>query len=164
MATFTTSLTGSNITPLTFNEVTNDFSVRYNIPYTAINIATSTATGDVVTLNLGTTPTNWVVPGAYGWVATGFTAASLTGLSVTVGTTTNVACFLASTQVSGAVTGNVIQATNGINTTNVAASSTGTAAVTTVAQFTITGAAGFNSLTAGNIQLYMQYKDLTGTY
>lgn len=164
MATYTVALAGQNITPLIEPEQLNNFSVRYNIPYTAINVTSSTATGDIVNLTLGTTPTNWIVPGAYTWIAAGFTGASLTSLAMTVGTTTNVACFIASSNVSGAVTGNVVQATAGINSVNVAASSTGTAALTTVAQFTITGAAGFNALTAGNVQVYIQYKDLTATY
>lgn len=164
MATYTTTLAGTYITPLITPEQLNDVSVRYNIPYTAINIASSTATADVVTLTLGTTPTNWVVPSAYTWITAGFTAASLTSLAMTVGTTTNVACFIASSNVSGAVTGNLVQATNGINTTNVAASSTGTASLAVVAQFTITGAAGFNSLTSGYVQVNLQYKDLTNMW
>jgi hypothetical protein len=163
MATVVTTLAGQYITPIITPEQLNDFSVRYNIPYTQIQVVSSTTSGDVCTLNLGTTPTNWIVPGAYGWVAAGFTGTSVTSLAVTVGTTTNVACFLASTAVSGNATGNVLQATNGINTTNVAASSTGTTALQTIAQFTIQGA-GFNSLTSGFLQLLIQYKDLTAIY
>lgn len=162
MANFNVALPGQYITPLTFNENLNDYSVRYNVPFSVLQVASSTTSGDTVTLSLGTTPTNWVVPAAYAWVGTQFVGASVTSMAMTLGTTTTANAFLASTAVTSA-SGTLIQATNGINTVNTPTSSTGVASVTTQAVFTLQGA-GANALSAGFVQIVLQSRDLTATY
>ena len=156
MATFSSTLSSAYITPLLVPENgVGDITVRYQIPYTQINVASSTTSGDVYTLILGTlgaiAPTSWAVGAAYGVVVSSFTGSSVTSLTVAYGTTTTTTAFLAATAVTSAA-GTVIQSTNGINAVNLPASSVGTAQITQVATFTILGA-GFNALTSGYIVL-----------
>lgn len=163
MATITVALPGQYITPLLEPETLGVTTLRYNIPASVLQVASSTTSGDIVNLTLGTTPSSWVATGAYAVLNTLFNPASVTSITMSLGTTTNAGCFLASTSVSGA-SNSVIQPSTGVNTVAVVANATATSILTTQAVFTIQGAAGFNAVTSGYMQVFLTIRDLTQMY
>lgn len=159
MANFAVTLPGQYITPLTLNEQRNDLNIRYTIPYTVVAVASSTGSSDTITVTLGSTPLNWVVSGAYAYVGTAF--AGTTALTMTVGTTTTVSAFLASTTV---LTAGLIQPSTGINATNLPANSTGTSSVVIEAIFTNATGGSPSSLTSGVLEILISMTDLNSVY
>lgn len=164
MANFNVTLAGQYITPLITPEQVNDFSVRYDVPYSILQVATSTTSGDTVTLLLGTTPTTWVAGGAMAYVASSFSGTSVTSISVAFGTTTNSTCFLASTNVCGVSNGLTIAPTNGINTVNTFANAQATSSVQMAAVVTIQGSGGANGISSGFMQLFVDVRDNSQPY
>jgi hypothetical protein len=73
MANFNVTLAGQYITPLITPEQQNDFTQRYDIPYTVLTSTSSATSGDTVTVLLGTTPTAWVIAGCMGYLSGYFT-------------------------------------------------------------------------------------------
>lgn len=163
MAAFTTTLPGQYISPIIETEGLPDQTVRYNIPASVLQIASSTTSGDTLTVTLGSTPSSWVATGAYVVLSQLFNPASVTSLTCSFGTTTNAACFLASASISAA-SWSVIQPTTGLNTVASIANATATASLSTTAVLTIQGAAGFNAVTSGFMQFVLTVKDLTQLY
>lgn len=159
MANFTITLPGQYISPLVNPEQKNDYNIRYQIPSSVVAVASATGNADTVTIILGTTPANWVCSGAYAYVATAF--AGTTALSMTVGTTTVVSAFLASTSV---LTNALIQPANGANTTNLPTSSTASASVTVEAIFTNATGGSPSALTAGLVEILVNMVDLNAVY
>ena len=163
MANFNDTLPGQYITPLITPEQQNDFTQRYDIPYTVLTSTSSATSGDTVTVLLGTTPTAWVIAGCMGYLSGYFTGSAVTSLNFTFGTTTNATCLLASTSVTGTVNGLPIVSTNGINSVATVANAQGTGVSQMEAVFTIQGA-GATALTSGFIQLFVDLRDCTQPY
>lgn len=164
MANFNVTLPGQYITPLVTPEQTNDFNVRYDIPFSVLQVVTSTTSGDTVTVLLGTTPTAWIAAGAMGYVAASFAGTSVTSISVAFGTTTNSTCFLASTNVCGVSQGLAITPTTGINSVATVANAQATSSVQMEAVVTIQGSGGANGISSGFLQLFVDIRDLTQPY
>ena len=160
MATITVALPGQYITPLLEPEALGVTTIRYNIPASVLQVASSTSSGDIINLTLGTTPSSWVATSTYAVIGQLFNPASVTSITMSLGTTTNAACFLAATSVSAA-SNSIIQPSTGLNTVASIANSTATSVLTTQAVFTIQGAAGFNAVTSGYMQVFLTIKDLT---
>lgn len=164
MANFNVTVPTSYFTPLVYPEQSNDFNLRIDIPYSLIQNASSTTSGDTVTLLLGTTPTYWVGAGAMAYVPTPFSGTSVTSISVAFGTTTNSTCFLASTNVCGVATGYAIVASTGINSVNTVANAQAQSALQMEAVVTIQGSGGANGVSAGFLQLFVDLRDLSQSY
>jgi hypothetical protein len=161
MANFTVALGGTYISPLITPESPGNITTRYIIPYSVINIATSTASGDTVTVTLGSTPTYWIGSRAYAFIASSFTGVS--SITMSLGTTTNAVCFLASTSVSAAV-GTVVAPSTGINTVASIANAQASASLTTEAIFTTLSTSGFNAVASGQVEIVLTVVDLQQTY
>ena len=159
MANYTVALAGTNISPLVTPESPGSITTRYIIPYSVINVASSTASGDTVTVTLGSTPTYWMGSRAYAFIASSFTGVS--SITMSLGTTTNAVCFIASASVSAAV-GTVI--TTGANTIASVANGQASASLTTEAIFTTLSASGFNAVAAGQVEIVLTVVDLQQTY
>ena len=73
MAAYTIALPKARVSPLSIEEqASTGCNVRWRILASDIAYATATATDDVLTFTLGTTPTNWIVNRALGNVTTAF--------------------------------------------------------------------------------------------
>jgi hypothetical protein len=148
MANTNVNISGKKTSPMPLPERTGDLSVKYHIDYTDVN--TGTGSSDTVTVLLGNTPATWVIPAALGVITTAF--AGTTAFTVTVGTTTNVACLLPS---SSTLTAGVIQSTSGFNTVATTTQATGTSAIGLVAVFTNATGGSPSALTAGAMDIYL---------
>lgn len=163
MATFVTPLASNYISPLVTPEERGNFTVRYTIPYTQVALATSSGSGDVVSLTLGTTPQFWLVDSALAFSSTAYSGC--TAMSMAVGTTTQTSAFIGTTTIVTGSAGTIgaFIPTNGIHGVNIPTSATATASLTTVATFTVAGGS-FSGLTQGNIVLQLSVSDLNQVY
>lgn len=157
MAAYTYTLPGAYVSPLVLPEQRNDFTVRYSIPFSQITVASSATSTDTLTVTLGTTTANWVCSGAYGFLSPQV-AGGIGGLAMSVGTTTTVSAFLASTAVTSSAA-TFLQPTTGLNTTNLPANSFGSSSVGIVAVFTASVSGTMSSYTAGNIEIFLAMSD-----
>jgi len=160
MANFPLTILGARISPFILPEKGGHTrSIRYLVYYNDINVTTATGNADTITLTLGTTPTNWVVSGAYVYVQTAF--AGTTAMTIIVGSTTTTDAFIASTSI---LTQGLIQPATGINTTHTIASSTASASVTTQAVFTNATGGSPSALTAGVLEIVLDVVNLDAMY
>lgn len=162
MAAYTYTLPSNYVSPLILPEQRNDFTVRYNIPFSQITVASSATSTDTLTVTLGTTTTNWACSGAYAFLSPQV-AGGIGGLAMSVGTTTTVSAFLASTAITSSAA-TFIQPTTGLNTTNLPANSYGSSSVGIVAVFTASVSGTMSAYTAGNIEIFLAMTDPSQTY
>ena len=97
MATYTTTLPATYISPLNDVERIAGFNRKFVIPYSYVAQASATTATDVVTVTLGNTPAIWAVSNARAYVSTAFTGT--TALTVQVGSTSSVAAFISAQSV-----------------------------------------------------------------
>jgi hypothetical protein len=160
MANFAVTLPGARISPLIKPERNAlGTSVRYLVLSSDVAVASATGNADTITVTLGTTPINWCVSSAFAYVQTAF--AGTTALTMIVGTTSSTAAFLASTSV---LTAGIIQPTTGINTTASIANSIGTSSVTVQAVFTNATGGSPSALTAGLLEIVLNYVNMDQLY
>lgn len=148
MANTTIAISGKNVSVLPLPERIGDFSIKYHVNFS--DVATGTGSSDTVTLTLGSTPATWIIGAALGVITTAF--AGTTAFTVTVGTTTNVACLLPS---QSTLTAGTITSTSGFNQVATVTQATGTAAIGLVAVFTNATGGSPSALTAGAMDLYL---------
>lgn len=148
MANTNLTINKAKVSLLSLPERTSDFSHKFHVDFS--DVATGTGSSDTVTLALGTTPTQWIIASAMGVITTAF--AGTTAFTVTVGTTTNVACLLPSTST---LTQANFTSTNGPNTVTTTTQATGTSAIGLVAVFTNATGGSPSALTAGALDIYL---------
>lgn len=159
MASYSTTLTATYITPLNDVERLNGFNTKFVIPYSFVAQASATTATDVVTVTLGNTPANWTVDYARAVVSTAFTATGTQGLTIQVGSTSSVAAFITAQSVLTVAT------LNPASTIGVLTNCTATAAVSLVATFTNAGAGSPSASTAGSVTILLNMQDnSTGTF
>lgn len=162
MANYTVALPAANISPLILPEsARGDYTVRYQIPYSVIQGATSAlSSGDTVTVTLGTTPTNWIATGLLVDIPTAFAGSSgNSSVSMTIGTTTTATAFASSFSLLSA---GVYQPPNGPQSVATPSASTGTSAVTMQAVITST-CGSVTSFTTGFMTILLGLMDPTQT-
>jgi hypothetical protein len=148
MANTNLTISKTKVSNLPLPERTADFTTKFHVDYSDIN--TGTGSSDTVTLTLATTPATWIVASAMGVITTAF--AGTTAFTVTVGTTTNVACILPS---QSTLTAGTITSTSGPNTVATTTQCTGTSAISLVAVFTNATGGSPSALTAGALDIYV---------
>jgi len=159
MATYTTTLTATYISPLTDVERISGWNKKFVIPYTFVAQASATTATDVVTVTLGATPANWSVDRARAVVTTAFTTTGTQTLSIQVGTTSSIAAFITAQSVLTVAT--LGQASTIDQLTN----ATATAAVNLVATFTNAAAGSPSASTAGSVTILLNVNDTSdGTF
>jgi hypothetical protein len=152
MANVNVTIAKSKTSVLPLPEQLGDFSVKYHVDFG--DVATGTGSTDTVTMSLGSTPATWIINAALGVITTAF--AGTTAFTVTVGTTTNVACLLPSTST---LTAGAITSTSGFNVVATTTQATGTAAIGLVAVFTNATGGSPSALTAGALDIYLSVKN-----
>jgi molybdopterin-binding protein len=153
MATYSTTLTASYITPLNTVEREQGFNKKFVIPYTFVAQASATTATDVVTVVLGATPANWTVDYARAVVTTAFTTTGTGTLTLQVGSTSSVAAFITAQSTLAVAT------LNPVSTIGVLTNCTATAAVNLVATFTNAGAGSPSDKTAGSVTILLNLQD-----
>ena len=148
MANQNVTINKAKVSNLPLPERSYDLSVKFHVDYTDVN--TGTGTSDTVTLSLGTTPATWIIGSALGVVTTAF--AGTTAFTVTVGTTTNVACLLPSTST---LTAGAFTSTSGPQQVVTVTQATGTSAIGLVAVFTNATGGSPSALSAGAMDIYL---------
>lgn len=129
------------------------FTHAFTIPYTTISAVSGGVTTDTVTVTLGTTPARFLIDRATWDVTTAFTTTATGTLTAGLGTSSQVATFLAAKDMLTAGPG---------TTTTLAATTyaSGTSAVSLVSRFT-TGTAGAPSdVATGSVTLFIRMIDL----
>lgn len=159
MATYSTTLTATYISPLLDVERLNGFNKKFVIPYTFVAQASATTATDVVTVVLGATPSNWVVSDARAVITTAFTTTGTGTLTVQVGTTSSVAAFITAQSTLTVAT------LNAASTVPVLTNCTATAARNLVATFTNAAEGSPSDKTAGSITVLLNLQDVSdGTF
>lgn len=161
MANFTVALPSANISPLIMPERgsnAGDFSIRYQIPYSVVAVATSTGNADTITVTLGVTPTNWLVSGLLVDIPVAY--AGTTALTCTIGTTTTATAFASSFSV---LTTGVYVPPNGTGSVATPSAATGTSSVTMQAVFTNATGGSPSGLTTGFMTVLLSLFDPTQT-
>lgn len=153
MATYSTTLTATYISPLNDVERIQGYNKKIVIPYTFVAQASATTATDVVTVVLGATPTAWMVDNARAVITTPFTTTGTGTLSVQVGTTSSIAAFITAQSVLTAA------ALGRASTLDQLTNATATAAVTLVATFTNAAAGSPSDKTAGSITILLNVQD-----
>ena len=154
MATYSTTLTASYISPLTDVERISGWNKKFVIPYSVAAHTSATTATDVVTVVLGASPSNWAVGRARACITTAFTTTGTGTITLQVGTTSSVAAFISAQSVLTVAT--LGQASTMDQLTNC----TATAAVNLVATFTSAGEAGLSVLTAGSVTVLLNVDDI----
>jgi hypothetical protein len=159
MATYTTTLTATYVSPLNDVERINGWNKKFTIPYSFVAQASATTATDVVTVTLGNTPDIWAVNAARAYVTTAFTATGTQGLTVQVGSTSSIAAFITAQSVL------TVAMLNQASTLPILTNATATAAVSLVATFTNAGAGSPSLSTAGSITILLNVENgAAGTY
>ncbi len=148
MANTNLTFTKAKLSILPLPERTQGFTHKWHFDYTDVN--TGTGSSDTVTVTLGTTPANWMVANALGVITTAF--AGTTAFTVTVGTSTNTACFLPSTST---LTAGTFTSTSGMNQVVTTTQATGTSAISLTAIFTNATGGSPSALSAGAMDIYL---------
>lgn len=154
MASYATTLTATNISPLTDVERINGWNTKFVIPYTFVAQASATTVTDVVTVTLGATPANWAVGRARACITTAFTTTGTGTLSMQVGTTSSIAAFISAQSVLTVAT--LGQASTVDQLTNC----TATAAVNLVATFTNAAEGSPSDKTAGSVTILLDISNI----
>lgn len=155
MATYSTTLTATQYSPLNDVERINGWNRKFVIPYTFVAQASATTATDVVTVVLGATPANWVVNQARAVITTAFTTTGTGTLSVQVGTTTSIAAFISAQSVL------TVASLGQASTVDQLTNCTATAAKTLVATFTNAAEGSPSDKTAGSITLLLNLQDVS---
>jgi hypothetical protein len=160
MATYATTLTATNISPLNEVERINGWNKKFTIPYTFLAASGATTATDVLTVTLGNTPDIWAVNAARAVVTTAFTATGTQGLTMIVGTTSSTSAFITSQSVL------TVASLNQASTLPILTNATATAAVSIVATFTNAGAGSIAASTAGSVTILLNVENVgaSGTY
>ena len=153
MATYTTTLSASYISPVNDIERLQGFNKKFVIPYNFVAQASATTATDVVTVTLGNTPSAWMVDAARAVITTPFTQTGTQTLTLQVGTTSSVAAFITAQSVLTA--GALGQASALPQLTN----ATATSAVSLVATFTNAAAGSPSATTAGSVTILLNVLD-----
>lgn len=153
MATYTTTLPATYISPCNDIERLQGWNTKFVIPYSVVALASATTATDVVTVTLGATPAKWMVDKARAVITTAFTTTGTGTLSVQVGSTSSVAAFVTAQSVLTAA------ALGQASTIDQLTNATGTAAVSLVATFTSAAVASISPLTAGSITVLLNVQD-----
>lgn len=152
MADTPITVSPTRVTPLSEQEAAQTgYNTKFRVVYSDLTASTSGAS-DTVTLTLGATPTSWYINSCLMPITTAFTG--LTAMTVTAGTTTSTAALISSTSVLTAATLN--QAVGVPVLTN----TTATAAKNLVIIFTAAGTGGPAALTAGQLDFYINLKNV----
>lgn len=152
MADTPLTISPTRVTPLSEQEAAQTgFNTKFTFVYSDMSSATSGAT-DTATFTLGATPASWYIDKCLMPITTAFTG--ITALTVTAGTTTSTAALISSTSVLTAATLN--QAVGVPVLTN----TTATAAKNLVVIFTAAGTGGLAGLTAGQLSLFVNLKNV----
>jgi len=152
MATYTTTLPATYISPLTDVERINGWNKKFVIPYTYVAQASATTATDVVTVTLGNTPANWAVDRARAIVTTAFSGT--TALTIQVGSTSSVAAFITAQSVL------TVASLGMASTLPVLTNATATAAVSLVATFTNATGGSPSAVTAGSVTVLLDVADV----
>lgn len=149
MATTTTALSRSSKSQLSLHEQARGFSHKFSINYDDVN--NGTTDGDVELVQLGTSPSKFVVDRCLVNVRTAF--AGTTAFTLTVGTTTTADLYVTSQSVK---TQGVL-----VSVPTSAALKQVTAATVLTATFTNATGGSPSALTAGDADIYLNIIDLT---
>ena len=153
MADTAVTLSDDRISVLSNQEIAaTGFNRKFKVLYTDVNAGTGST--DTVTVTLGTTPAKWLVDKAAVVVKTAF--AGTTAFTAVVGTTTATNAFISSTSV---MTATVISSAAALGP-HTAASSTAQSALGLRAVFTNATGGSPSALTAGELDIYLNLKDL----
>lgn len=159
MATYSTTLTATYISPLNDIERVQGWNKKFVIPYTFVAQASATTATDVVTVVLGATPANWAVDRARAVVTTAFTTTGTGTLTLQVGTTSSVAAFITAQSVL------TVASLGMASTLPVLTNATATAARTLVATFTNAAEGSPSDKTAGSVTILLDVQDVSdGTF
>jgi hypothetical protein len=153
MASYATTLTATNISPLNDVERINGFNTKFVIPFSFVAQASATTATDVVTVTLGNTPAKWMVDNARAVITTAFAGTGTQTLTMQVGSTSSIAAFISAQSVLTA--GALGEASTLDQLTN----ATGTSAVSLVATFTNAAASSPSAVTAGSVTLLLNIQD-----
>ena len=153
MATYSTTLTATYISPLKDVERINGWNKKFTIPYSFVAQASATTATDVVTVTLGNTPDLWAVNAARAVVTTAFTSTGTQTITVQVGSTSSVAAFVTAQSVL------TVAQLNQASTLPVLTNATATAAVSLVATFTNAAAGSLSACTAGSITILLNVEN-----
>ncbi len=153
MATYSTTLTATYISPLNDIERLQGWDTKFVIPYSFVAQASATTATDVVTVVLGNTPAKWMVDKARAVITTPFTTTGTGTITLQVGTTSSVAAFITAQSVLTAA------ALGQASTIDQLTNATATAARSIVATFTSAGEAGLSVLTAGSVTVLLNVQD-----
>ena len=153
MATYSTTLTATYISPLNDVERINGWNKKFTIPYSFVAQASATTATDVVTVTLGNTPDLWAVNAARAVVTTAFTSTGTQTITVQVGSTSSVAAFVTAQSVL------TVAQLNQASTLPVLTNATATAAVSLVATFTNAAAGSLSACTAGSITILLNVEN-----
>ena len=152
MATYTTTLPATFITPLNDVERIAGFNKKFVIPYTYVAQASATTATDVVTVTLGNTPAIWAVSNARAYVSTAFSGT--TALTIQVGSTSSIAAFISAQSVL------TVASLNQVSTLPVLTNASATAAVSLVATFTNATGGSPSAVTAGSVTILLNVEEM----
>lgn len=155
MADYPITIDKKRVTIESNPERLNGFTNKYNVKYSDIALSSATGSTDTVTLTIGTTPTLWAASRAVANVTTAF--AGTGGLAITVGTSGTTNALLASASVLAA---GLKMNTNGLNSVGTPTAATSTSSASLVAVFTNSVGSSPSSLTAGELDIYLNVLDL----
>lgn len=153
MATYTTTLPATYISPLNDIERLQGWNTKFVIPYSVMALASATTATDVVTVTLGNTPAKWMVDHARAVITTPFTSTGTQTMTIQVGTTSSVAAFITAQSVLTA--GALGEASTIGQLTN----ATATSALSMVATFTNAAAGSISASTAGSVTVLLNVQD-----
>lgn len=163
MANYAVTIPGANVSPLILPERSanaGDFAIRYQIPYTLLQSAGTSASADTITITLGTTPTNWLANGLLVDIPVAFAgSAAASSITATIGTTTTATAFASSFSL---LAQGVYVPPNGTGSVATPSASNGTSAVNMTMVVTCT--CGFaSSFTTGFMTILLGLFDPTQT-
>ena len=149
MADTAITIASSRVTPLSEQEVAaTGYNARFRVAYS--DLTSTTATGDTISLTLGSTPAKWYIDKAGVNITTAFVGN--TSALLIVGTTTSTAALISSTTT---LTAAFLNQAVGVP---VLTNTTATAAKSIVATITL-GTGGAAALTAGQLDIYLNLQN-----
>ncbi len=153
MASYSTTLAATYISPLNDVERLQGWNTKFVIPYSYVAQASATTATDVVTVTLGSTPAKWMVDKARAVITTALPGTGTQTLTMQVGSTSSIAAFISAASVltAGAI--------GQVSTLSALTNATGTSAVSLVATFTNAAASSPSAITAGSITVLLNVQD-----
>lgn len=157
MASYSVTIPKARCSPLSIEEqASTGCNVRWRLLTADVAYATATATDDVLTFTLGSTPSNWIVNRALVNVTTAF--ATTTAATLAVGTTSSTAAFVSAQSILAAGPLEMV------STVPIGTNAQGTAALSIVATVTNATGGSLSALTAGQADIYLNVVNLDNTY